>query len=120
MAAAAAEKKDIKWLTAHLSETLGEDVDQIKVRQVLRKLAIEKTEGRYAFKGVNDPQVKLVVKEFKAAAKAPAAQKASTKTAPTTPAAKAPAKKTAASRKRPTKVAEPEEEVLEDDELDLD
>lgn len=113
MAAATAEKKDIKWLTAHLSETLGEDVDQVKVRQVLRKLAIEKNEGRYSFKGVTDPNVKAVLKELKEQAKAPAApaKKAA-------PAKAAPAKKTT-SRKRP-KAVEPEEEVLEDDELDLD
>jgi len=113
MAAATAEKKDIKWLTAHVAETLGSEVDQIKVRQVLRKLAIEKTEGRYSFKGVNDPNVKAVVREFKEQAKAPAAPRGRK--------AAADAPKPAARKTRAKKVAEPVEEEDElEDELDLD
>lgn len=70
------------WLAAHLSETLGKQIDGKAVRIVLRALTAKGVlehpkGGRYEFTGAEDPRVALVVAEFQARAEGKAARAAS-------------------------------------------
>lgn len=120
---AATEAKDIKWLVEHLSTALGQDVDQVRVRQLLRKVGDKGDSRRWEFKGVKDPNVVAVTRALKEEAKAIAdgtPRRGRPRKDAAAPAA-APAKKAAAPRKSRAKKVEPvEDELFEDDELDLD
>ncbi|UVK63930.1 hypothetical protein SEA_BUTTON_36 [Gordonia phage Button] len=120
------DTKGAAWLSEQIEAKLKQTVEPAKVRIILRKLVadgtIERGDGRWSFTGLKDPAVVAVfaaVKEQATAGDAPAAKR---------PAAKAPAKKAEPAKKAPAKRAgkkaapepEPEDEILDDDELDLD
>lgn len=122
----ATEKKDLAWLVELVETKAKLEVTPANVRSAIRSLVKAgeiddpKDEGRYEFKGVNDPTVKAIVAKLKENAtrgeeKAAAAPKRATK-AKTEKAA--PAKR---SRRKAKPVEEDEdEEVFDDEELDLD
>lgn len=71
----ASTAKGSAWLKEHVNEKLGTSYESTKIRQVLRKLIADETiespkEGRYEFKGVNDPNVKAVIAHLREEAKA--------------------------------------------------
>lgn len=121
---AAVEVKDTNWLAGVIADKTGKEYTTYQLRILLRKLTkdgvIERGEGRYTFKGVNDPTVKAIVKAVKdGALEAETKEKTATakkQAAAKRTAAKAPA---SASRKRKPK-AEPEPEPELDDLDDID
>lgn len=118
-AAADAPKFDSNWLAEHVTETTGVSTDARSLRMLLRKMAaagelervVGEDRGRYSFKGVNDPLVKLVVRKVKAGDLAATKREGLEKVQATAaskkaaPAEKAPAKKAAATKAAPAKAA---------------
>lgn len=126
---AAPEVKGSAWLAAHVTEVTGKEFDAYNIRILLRKLAkdgtIERGEGRYEFKGVNDPIVKAVVKAVKsgAADAAKSERLDELKAKRTAKKAAAPAEDEAPKptrTRRTRKAAAPKPEEAEDEDLDID
>lgn len=115
MAAATAERKDIKWLAEHIEGTLGEAVPAARLRQVLRGLVAageieHENKSGWTFTGIKDPAVKALIARLKEQGTAtPRKAKKDDDAAP----------KKSRRKKTPAPVEE-DEDVLEDDELDLD
>ncbi|QCW22041.1 hypothetical protein SEA_YAKULT_37 [Gordonia phage Yakult] len=119
------DTKGAAWLSEQIEAKLKQTVEPAKVRIILRKLVadgtIERGDGRWSFTGLKDPAVVAVfaaVKEQATAGDAPAAKRPAAKKAAAPAKKAAPAKRT--SRKKAAPEPEPEEDVLDDDELDLD
>lgn len=108
-----------KELAAHVSEETGKDYDAYALRILLRKLAKDGVitrddstgRARYSFTGPKDPQVKAIIK----AVKSGDAEKAKTERLEGLK-----EKRKAAPKKKAAKVAEPVEDEVEDDDLDVE
>lgn len=118
-----APAKGTPWLVEQINEKIdGADVSPFEVRTILRKLAkdgeVERPEEgtRYSFTGLKDPAVVAVFKAIK-----DKLAKVDAEPAPK-PAKKAPAKKAPARKSRTTtkKALEPEPEVVDDADTDID
>ena len=108
--------KGVAWLAEQVEAKLGQTVEQIKLRVILRKLVndgeVERGDGRWSFTGLKDPAVVAVFKAIKEGAAAKRAPRAKTEGAKP-----ASAKRASRAKKQPEVE---DEDVLEDDELDLD
>lgn len=109
-----------KELAAHVSEETGKDYDAYALRILLRKLAKDGVitrddstgRARYSFTGPKDPQVKAIIK----AVKSGDAEKAKTERLE----GLKEKRKAAPKKKKAAKVAEPVEDEVEDDDLDVE